>query len=403
MLKAYNVAILGAGVVGLRTAKVLASAQDLVHRINISLVKNTLDQHDERTKELFAFLLQHENIVLYVTGDEQRQSIDAKVANAKTAGCQVSGIFSHDEVKGHAQLWRFDPAEYDSFIDCTAEKSTNITVPFIREHRRFGVPLSVQGGTDPGLVGNMLMFGPHTIGDVRYVPKQDNTIASCNTHAIGYTLAALDGFFNVTDIEYINLWLDRRYKDREDPPKDFQYGKDDLYKQSHHAEDIVRCVPWLKEVQVYSEAKKLPYEHYHLSTVLISLKSAVSDNDFENCIARFKKSPVVAYASQHLFGASDKEKICAVERISRITTGLGFPDGDILRPLVHARKGEQAIFVDVVTSQRSIVAEDNCKKVYIDLGIVSSPVSAHEYLSVNNAYGPCLLGETKGVLEKAFS
>ncbi len=400
MPKEYKVAILGAGVVGLRTAKVLASFQDLTHRLHITLVKNTLDVKDERTKELFAFLSNHQNIALYVTGDEHRQSLDAKLESAKKAGCVVSGIFSYEQVKGHLLLKRFDLKEYDSFIDCTDEKSTNSTVPFIREHRRFGVPLSVQGGTDLGLVGNMLLFGPNTVGDLYYTPRQDNTIASCNTHALGYALAPLE--FLKQDVVDIRVWLDRRYKDREDPPKPFQHGKDEWYKPSHHADDVVRCVPWLQQVSVVSEAKKLPYEHYHLSTAVISLKREVHNEDLEQCIARAQYSPVVAYAQQPLFGQSDEEKVRAVQRLSARIAELGFPDGDMLRPLVHAEKEKDSLVLQIVTPQRSIVAEDNCKKVFIDLGITDSPEQAHQCLALNTTYGHAL-GKIKSVLEQAFA
>lgn len=213
----------------------------------------------------------------------------------------------------------------------------------------------LQGGADYNLAQNDFVSAPNAVGDLFTkcfvnVPARHS---SCNGVYFATSVGQVLNVWRVENIAEIRSYLLRRSRDSgETKPLEHETNP----KPSHHAVDGKRLVPQLN-CKVFSEAQKMPWEHYHRAEISIIFKEEITDAEIEKLKNCFRTYERCVYTEKPLGGSSLEQGLKGVKRLLQVSADLDIPDGDILLPTYNVqRTSQKSIMISGYNPQRSIVA-----------------------------------------------
>lgn len=213
----------------------------------------------------------------------------------------------------------------------------------------------LQGGADYNLVQNDFVSAPNAVGDL-FTKRFVNAPArhsSCNGVYFATAIGQVQNVWRLEEIAEVRSRLLRRSRDSGET-KALECEK--VPTPSHHAIDGKRLVPQLN-CKLFSEAQKMPWEHYHRAEISIIFKNEIRDADLERLKNCFRSYERCFYTEKPLGGSNVEEGLEGIKRLLRVSADLDIPDGDLLLPTYHVQKtGPKSIIVSGYNPQRSIIA-----------------------------------------------
>lgn len=225
----------------------------------------------------------------------------------------------------------------------------------VDEYKKHDKIFLLQGGAGYDLVQNDFVSAPNTVGDL-FTKRFVNTSArhsSCNDTYSSTAAGLVLSVWRSEEIAEIRARFYRRSRDSGEVKKPLLHDKSP--KPSHHAVDVKRLVPQLN-CKIFSDAQRMPWEHYHRTEISFIMKEEIADADFELVKNYFRTYERCVYTKKPLGGSSLEQGLDGIKRLLRVSSDLGIPDGDILLPTYNVqRTGPKSFVVSGYNPQRSVV------------------------------------------------